>query len=48
MALAFLLDKYNCGVALLKQDVDGKFKRTQTTETVNSNGIKIYNQANCL
>ncbi len=48
MALAFLLDKYNCGVALLKQDVDGKFKRIQTTETVNSNGIKIYNQANCL
>lgn len=47
MALAFILEKYNAGVALLKQDDRGSFKRLNTKEIVYSNGLKKYVAHNC-
>lgn len=47
MAMAFVLDKYNSGIALLKQDSNGNFKRIVTTETVQPDGSKIYTKNNC-
>jgi hypothetical protein len=45
-AMAFVLDKYNTGVALLKQDSDGNFKKLQTDEVVLS-GVRTYVATNC-
>lgn len=47
MAMAFILEKYNVGVALLKQDDRGIFKRLNTKEISYSNGIKKYVANNC-
>ena len=47
MALAFVLDKYNSGVALLKQDANGNFHRLKTEQT-SSNGASNYIASNCL
>ena len=47
IATAFILDKYNAGVALLKQDNDGNFIRFVTTENVDANGNKTYTANNC-
>lgn len=47
MAMAFILDKYHAGVALLKQNSSGNFKRLITTETVDANGNKTYVANNC-
>jgi hypothetical protein len=46
-AMALVLDKYNTGVALLKQDANGNFKKLGTTETINSDGTKTYTANNC-
>ncbi len=40
MALAFILEKYNTGVALLKQQRDGSFKKLVTT--VSKNGSELF------
>ena len=45
--LAFILSKYNTGLALLKQDVNGNFKRLNTIENIDSNGNKTYTISNC-
>lgn len=48
MALAFIMEKYNMGVALLKQDSDGNFKRLNTVPNTNSTGVVIsYTAKNC-
>lgn len=46
-AMAFILLKYKAGVALLKQDTDGNFKRLHTKETKDARGNKIYTPDNC-
>ncbi len=46
IATAFILDKYNSGVALLKQDSNGNLKRLQTSQTVQPNGGTTYTQNN--
>jgi len=47
MAMAFVLAKYNAGVALLKQDSNGNFKRLNTNQTTDANGNTIYVANNC-
>ena len=47
MAMALVLDKYNTGVALIKQDGNGNFKRLGTIETTSSNGDKTFTSNNC-
>jgi hypothetical protein len=47
MAMAFILEKYNAGVALLKQDEKGNFMRINTKEATDPNGLKIYVAENC-
>jgi hypothetical protein len=47
MALAFILGKYNSGVALLKQDTNGNFKALNTKEDTDANGNKTYTANNC-
>ncbi len=47
MATAFILDKYNTGVALLKQESDGNFKRLVTVEATDPTGSKKYVAENC-
>lgn len=46
MAMAFIMEKYNTGIALLKQDANGNFKRLNTTETT-VNGQKTFVPNNC-
>lgn len=45
--MAFIMEKYKPGVALLKQDGNGKFKRLRTQETVDANGNNTYTANNC-
>lgn len=47
MAMAFILEKYNVGVALLKQDANGSFKQLNTKEITYSNGQKKFVANNC-
>lgn len=47
MALAYILDKYNPGVALTKMDSGGNFKKLGATETINPDGNRTYYQNNC-
>lgn len=46
MVLAFILEKYNTGVALLKQQSDGSFKKLITSLVKNKNGL-TYNIGIC-
>lgn len=46
MAMALILEKYNTGVALLKQNSNGDFKRLLTTEST-SGGTITYTANNC-
>jgi hypothetical protein len=46
MAMAYILDKYNAGIALLKQDGAGNFKRLRTEENT-VNGNTTYTANNC-
>jgi len=46
MAMAFVLEKYKSGMALLKQDSNGNFKRLRTQENI-LNGTTTYNATNC-
>jgi hypothetical protein len=45
-AIAFVLDKYNAGMKLLKQDANGDFNPIQTEETIQG-GTKIYTPKQC-
>jgi len=47
MVLAFILEKYNTGVSLLKQQRDGDFKKIITTVSKNGNGL-VYSVGSCL
>lgn len=47
MVLAFILEKYNTGVALLKQHSDGVFKKIITTVLKKENGL-VYNVGSCM
>jgi hypothetical protein len=47
MVLAFILEKYNTGIALLKQQSDGIFKKLVTTVGKNENEI-FYRVGSCL
>lgn len=48
MAMAFVMEKYKMGVALLKQDSNGDFKRLNTIENTEIGGTrKIYKPNNC-
>jgi hypothetical protein len=46
IAIAFVLDKYNAGMKLLKQDANGDFNPIQTEETIQG-GTKIYTPKPC-
>jgi len=46
-AMAFVLDKYNAGITLLKQDSSGDFKPIKTQETTQLNGSKTYTSIPC-
>lgn len=48
MAMAFILEKYNTGVALLKQDSGGDFKRIITKEEPDPTGGVTYISNNCI
>lgn len=47
IALSYILDKYNTGVALLKQDDYGVFKKVNVVISVDSDGTKHYSIINC-
>lgn len=47
MAMVFVLDKYNAGVALLKQNNNGYFKKLGTKEVSDEDGNKTYIANNC-
>jgi hypothetical protein len=48
MAMAFVMEKYKMGVALLKQDSNGDFKRLNTIEHPPTDGTgKFYTSNNC-
>jgi hypothetical protein len=47
MVLALILEKYNTGVSLLKQQSDGGFKKLVTTVIKNKKGL-VYNAGSCL
>lgn len=47
MALAYILDKYNAGVALLKQDENGNFQKINTTANTDGNGNTTYTKTDC-
>ena len=47
MAIAFILEKYNVGVALERQDANGNFKTLNTDEGQDGAGIKTYIPNNC-
>lgn len=47
IALAYILSKYNSGIALLKQDSLGNFKRLNTKETTGKDGSITYQPNNC-
>ncbi len=47
IATAFILSKYNTGVALLKQDADRNFKRLNTKQSTGTGGNKVYTADNC-
>ena len=48
MAMAFVMEKYKMGVALLKQDSNGDFKRLNTIENTTIDGTrKFYKSNNC-
>jgi len=48
MAMAFVMEKYKMGVALLKQDSNGDFKRLNTIEHTTIDGTsKSYKLNNC-
>lgn len=46
-AVSFVLDKYNSGITILKQDSDGNFKPFKIEETINSDGSKTYTLIPC-
>lgn len=46
MAMAYIMDKYGMGMALLKQDASGNFKRLRTMENM-VNGTPTYTANNC-
>lgn len=46
-AIAFVLDKHNAGITLLKQDSSGDFQSIQTQETTQANGTKTYTSIPC-
>lgn len=41
------MDKYNVGVALLKEETNGNFKKINVTETVLDNKNKVYTENEC-
>lgn len=47
MVLAFILEKYNTGVSLLKQDSGGEFKKMITTVTKTKSGL-LFGVGSCL
>ncbi len=47
MAMAYVLDKYYGGIALLKQGTDGIFRKQNTVETTSAYGEITYVQNNC-
>jgi hypothetical protein len=46
MVLAFILEKYNTGVSLLKQNSSGNFNKIFTTVSKNG-GVSVYNVTSC-
>lgn len=47
MALSFILDKYNSGVALTRMDNNGNFKKVNTKSTTNIDGSITYQNDPC-
>jgi hypothetical protein len=45
-AIAFVLDKHNAGITLLKQDSTGNFNPIKTEETI-QNGTTTYTPKPC-
>lgn len=47
MAMAYMLDKYNTGIALTKMDGSSNFKKLGTKETITADSTKSYTTNNC-
>ncbi|MEO6683837.1 MAG: hypothetical protein ABIN48_13525 [Ginsengibacter sp.] len=49
ISISYILEKYNCGIALLKENSEGKFKRQNAKEgPPNQYGIKTFQKNDCL
>jgi hypothetical protein len=46
-AIAFVLNKFNAGISIFKQDNSGRFNPIQIKETTNANGSKTYTPTPC-
>ncbi|WP_310381688.1 hypothetical protein [Flavobacterium sp.] len=46
-AIAFVLDKYNAGITLLRQDSAGNFNSIKTEENIQQDGAKTYTPKPC-
>ncbi|MBZ4190697.1 hypothetical protein [Niabella beijingensis] len=46
-ALAFILQKYKAGIALLKKNPDGHFRRIYTIEQLQKDGTRSYQTRSC-
>lgn len=46
-AIAFILDKYNAGITILKQNSNANFTAIKTRETIQQDGTKIYTSVPC-
>lgn len=47
MALSFILDKYNSGIALTKMDESGDFKKVNIVQNINTDGTTTYQNTSC-
>ncbi|MCD0476180.1 hypothetical protein LPB87_17440, partial [Flavobacterium sp. EDS] len=47
MAIASVLDKYNAGITLMRQDSDGQFNPIKVQETTQPDGTKTYTKIPC-
>lgn len=45
--MSLILDKFDVGIALLKRNGDGEFKKLGTIESIDANGDVTYTQTNC-
>lgn len=47
MSIAYVLGKYNSGIALIKQNSSSQFKKINIKESIDPNGEKHYRSDGC-